>query len=426
MQKGMTRRRFLQSSAAVPLVTVIPAAALGRNGATAASDRVTLGTIGHGNRCRAVTPFFLLRSDVQVIAVSDPRQERLAAGKAQVDGHYGNNTCAAYRDFRELLARDDLDAVYIATGDRWHALASILAAKAGKDIYSEKPMTVTIEEGRELVRTMQRLGTVYQCGHQRRSVDSYRFQVDVAQSGMIGRVHTVEAQMWENPVLRPQAPQPVPAGLDYEMWLGPTPYHPFVPARFNNWNYFWDTGGGTLIAMGCHYTDIAQWGLATDDTGPVYYEGVAEFVAGNFADTPVRCRVTCTYADGRKLVLWVRRQFADRYIRFIGDEGWIQVDDDTNVVTAEPKSLLKLRAISAKSWADPGGHIGNFIRCIKTRQETICSPEKSHRATTIGHIANLCLRLGRELTWDPKTETFLGDEEANRMRRRVMRAPWHF
>lgn len=426
MQQTLTRRSLLKSVSAVPLLTVIPGSALGLNGATPASDRITLATIGHGNRCREVTPFFLSHPDVQLIAVADPREQRCAMGKAQVDQYYRNSDCVTYRDFRELLARTDLDAVYIATGDRWHALASILAAKAGKDVYSEKPMTMTIEEGRELVRTMERLGTVYQCGHQRRSVDSYRFQVEIARSGLIGHVHTVEMQMWENPVLRPEAPQPVPAGLDYDMWLGPTPWYPYIPARFNGWNYFWDTGGGTLIAMGCHYTDIAQWGLDTDDTGPVHYEGLAEFIPGNFADTPVRCRVDCTYADGRRLVMWVRGQFAQRYIRFIGDEGWIQVDDDTNVVTAEPQSLLKRRAVAAKSWADPGGHIGDFLRCIKTRRETICSPEKSHRATTIGHIANLCLRLGRELTWDPKMEAFLNDAEADRMRRRLMRAPWHY
>jgi predicted dehydrogenase len=175
--------------------------------------------------------------------------------------------------------------------------------------------------------------------------------------------------------------------------------------------------------MGCHYTDIAQWGLRTDHTGPVHYTGTAEFVPGNYADAPKTAEVTATYADGRKLILLSRNQFEDRFIRFVGDQGWIQVDDATNVVTAYPESILKLRQISAKSWANPQGHIGNFLRCIKTRQETICSPEKSHRATTIGHIANICIRLGTDLNWNPKTEKF-DNPTANKMISRAMRPPW--
>ncbi|MHC4741366.1 MAG: Gfo/Idh/MocA family protein [Planctomycetota bacterium] len=424
MNARISRRTFLKraaGSAAIPFF--VSGSALGKSGSVAASERIVLATIGHGGRCSRVMPHFLPYKEVQFVAVSDVRRDRLLAGKAQVDNHYGNKDCTAYTDFRKLLARDDIDAVYIATGDRWHTTASIMAARANKDVYSEKPMSLTIEESRALVETMKRFGTVYQCGHQRRSVDSYRFQTEVAKSGRIGKVHTVIAQNWENPVAAPQAPAPVPEGVDWDMWLGPTPWHPFVPARFNGWNYFWDTGGGTIIAMGCHYTDIAQWGLDTDDTGPVHYKGTAEFVPGNFYDVPKSAEVTCTYADGRKLICLSRNQFADRFIKFVGDEGWIQVDDHTNVVTAEPKSILKFRGISAKSWANPGGHFEDFLKCIKTRQQTVCSPEKSHRATTIGHIANICLRLGRELNWNPKTERF-DDPDANRMISRAMRPPW--
>jgi myo-inositol 2-dehydrogenase/D-chiro-inositol 1-dehydrogenase len=303
-------------------------------------------------------------------------------------------------------------------------VVSIEAAKAGKDVYSEKPMSLTIEESRALVEATKRFGTVYQCGHQRRSVDSYRFQMEVAQSGLIGKVHTVIAQMWENSVVKPQPAQPVPAGFDYERWLGPTPWHPFVPARVFGWNDFWDTGGGSLIGMGCHYTDIAQWGLDTDRTGPVHYASQAEFVPNNFADVPKSAHITCTYANGVKFELYCRGAFVERFIRFVGTEGWIQVDDETNVVTAEPKSILKVREISARSWAHAGNHIRNFLDCIRSRQETVCSPEKSHRATTIGHIANICVRLGRPLQWNPETERFLNDSEANRMISRAMRPPW--
>lgn len=391
---------------------------------TAPNDRINVGAIGIGPRCKHLLEHFMLFDEVQLVAISDCRQERLKAAKDQVDEHYGHKDCVAYPDFRRLLARPDIDAVIVATGDRWHALASILAAKAGKDVYSEKPMTLTIGEGQDVVKTMRRFGTVYQCGHQRRSVESYRFQTEVVQKGLIGKVHTVIAQSWENPVLKPQATQPVPPGLDYDMWQGPTPHHPYVPARFNGWNYFWDTGGGTIIAMGCHYTDIAQWGLGTDHTGPVLFAGQGQFAAGNFAEVPKSAEVTCTYADGTKLVLLSRGAFAERFIRFVGTEGWIQVDDDTNIVAAEPMSLMKLRQMSARSWAHPGNHIRNFLDCIRSRQETICPPLKSHRATVIGHAANISLRLGRSVEWDPVAETFPKDEEARRMMRRSLRAPW--
>ncbi len=174
MQK-FRRRTFLKNMAGVlgaaAFPNIIPASALGRDNTTAPSERITLATIGHGNRCRNVTPHLLLFDQLQFIAVCDARKDRLLAGKTQVDKHYGNTDCAAYNNFQELLAREDLDAVYIATGDRWHSLASIMAARAGKDVYSEKPMSLTIEESRAVVETMKRFGTVYQCGHQRRSVD---------------------------------------------------------------------------------------------------------------------------------------------------------------------------------------------------------------------------------------------------------------
>jgi predicted dehydrogenase len=216
----------------------------------------------------------------------------------------------------------------------------------------------------------------------------------------------------------------VPPGFDYDTWLGPAPWHPYTNARVSGWNYFWDTGGGPIIGMGCHYTDIAQWALGRDDTGPVAYEGEATFDHGAFSETPVTADIRCTYADGAKIVLRSSGTFEARYIRFVGTDGWVQVDDQTNVVTAEPKDLLRLRAISARSWAHTGDHARNFLDCVKSRAKTTCDPESAHRATTICHAANLCIRLGRALKWDPKAERFLGDDEADRMRSRCMREPW--
>ena len=374
--KIISRRQFLSRSvksagalAAVPYV--VPSSVLGR-GSTPPSEKITLGAIGNGGRCRHVLKHFMQFEDVRCLAVCDARRKRRLDAKDRVDKQYNNNDCRAYDDLRDLLARDDIDAVLIATGDRMHAIASILAAKSGKDIYSEKPMSLTIEEGRALVRTMNRFGAVYQCGHQRRSVDSYRFQVEVVRRGLIGKVHTIIARMWKGKIIPPESPQPVPDGFDYDMWLGPTPFHPYSPTRVKYWNNYWDTGGGVMIAMGCHYTDIAQWGLDKDDTGPIKYESRTEYSRKNSFEAPVTAEVNCTYPDGVNLVLQSQGDFNDRFIRFVGADGWIQVDDATNLMTAEPKSILKMRGISAGGYRKTGDHIRNFLDCIKTRQETTC------------------------------------------------------
>jgi len=403
---------------------LVPASALGAEGKAPPSDQVALGVIGYGHRCAVVLGHFMQFPEVRCIALADCQAARRRAGKARVDATYRNTNCVDYTDFRDLLDRQDIAAVLIATGDRWHTPASILAAQAGKDIYSEKPISITIAEGRALVETIARYCRVYQAGHQRRSVDSYRFQAEVVRRGLIGKVHTVVCQNWRGPVIRPEPPRPVPPGFDYDMWLGPAPWHPYTNARVRGWNYFWDTGGGPLIGMGCHYTDIAQWALGRDDTGPVAYEGEATFDPNAFSETPVTAEIRCTYADGITIVLRSSGAFADRYIRFVGSDGWIQVDDHTNVVKAQPAELLRLRAISARSWAQTGGHIRNFLDCVKSRARTVAHPEAAHRATTICHAANLSIRLGRALKWDPAAERFVGDDEANRMRSRVMRQPW--
>lgn len=424
----LSRRSFLQRSAATGVALaaplVVPGRVLGKGG-PAPSARIVMGVIGYGGRCGAILPHFLMFDDVQCVAVSDCRATRLAAAKQVVDAHHQNRDCAGYADFRALLARPDIDAVLIATGDRWHTPLSLLAAQTGKDVYCEKPISMTIAEGRALVDTTTRYGTVHQTGHQRRSVGSYAFQVEVARRGMIGQVHTVVCQVWEGPTVGPDKPAPVPAGFDYDMWLGPIPWRPYVPAFVSGWNYFWDTGAGPLIGMGCHYTDIAQWGLLRDDTGPVTYEGTATWNRAAFSETPVTADCCCTYADGVKIVLRSSGTFAGRYIRFVGTEGWVQVDDETDTVTAEPQSILRARRnMTAPGWAQTGDHVRNWLDCIKSRGRTICHPESAHRATTICHAVNIGLRLGRTLKWDPQAERFVNDDQANAMLARAARPPW--
>jgi len=426
MPARLSRRRFLQGTAAVvaaPLV--VPGSALGLSGAVAASDRIVFANIGIGGRARHVMPNFLAQPDIHFVAVSDCRADRMQSAKTLIDTHYGNQDCRMYPDFRELLACKDIDAVFIATGDRWHTTAAVFAARAGKDIYCEKPISMTIHEGRTLVEACRRYGTIYQGGTQRRSTASYRFAREMVRQGRIGRLHTVEMQVWTGPTVPHGPAMPVPKGWDYDTWLGPVQWRPFVPNRVNGWNYFWDTGEGPIIGMGCHYVDQMQWTLGRDDTGPVEFEGQCTWPdpVKYMSETPVTSEVRCRYADGLQGVMYSRGTFTERYLRYIGDEGWIQVDDQTDDVTAEPKSILDLRGAAGVSWANAGDHVRNLIDSIRSRRPTICHPEAAHRAQTICQPLHIGLRLGRKLRWDPVLERF-DCEEANRMMRREARAPW--
>ena len=394
---NLSRREFLHRAAvaaAVPLI--LPSSVLGRDGTVAPSNRIRFGGIGIGNRAASIIPNFLAFPEIQWVAVSDCRDDRLQSGKRMVDSHYHNTECRAYPDFRELLAQSDIDAVLIATGNRWHALASIYAARAGKDIYSEKPISLTISEGRALIDTCRRFGTVYQAGTQRRATASYRFAMEMVRQGKIGRVHTVEMQVWQGGAVGHEKPTAVPGGWNYDMWLGQAPWRPFMPGRVNNWHSFWETAEGMLTDMGCHYTDQMQWVLDRDRTGPVEFDGRAEFPDPDrfMSDTPTTAEVHCRYADGVKGVIYQRGAFEQRYIRYIGDEGWIQVDDQTDVVTASPQSILDLRIGGGAGWADIRGHIGNLLDSIHSRRPTVCNPEVAHRAMTICQASNISLRLG--------------------------------
>lgn len=422
----MSRRRFLGCAAgAAVMPLVVPGSVLGLNGAVAPSNRITFGAIGVGNRARDTLPNFLSLRELRFLAVSDCRQERLTSAKALVDKHYDNPDCRAYTDFRELLAEQDIDAVSIATGNRWHGLGSMYAARAGKDIYCEKPVTLTLREGRALVDTCRRFGTIYQAGTQRRSTGSYRFAREMVRQGKIGRLHTVEMQVWAGPGIPFDKAVAVPPGWDYELWLGQVPWEPFVPARVNGWQYFWDTAEGVLTDMGCHYTDQMQWTLGTDDTGPVEFEAQGELPdpARFCSDTPITATARCQYANGAAGLLYQRGEFKDRYLRYIGDEGWVQVDDETDRVTAEPKSILALRTAGGSGWGDASDHIRNLLDSIRSREPTLCNPEVAHRAITVCQAWNLSLRLGRKLKWDPARERF-DVEAANRMLYREPRAPW--
>jgi predicted dehydrogenase len=413
----LTRRSFIQKgSAALAIPYVITSSALGNQNTAAASERVTMGAIGMGGRGTQDMMSLMANADVQMIAVCDAQRSRRDAGKARVDQKYGNGDCTAYRDCRELLARADIDAVLVATGDNNHSVVAVLAAKAGKDMYCEKPMSVTVAEGRELCRTMERYGTIFQCGTQRRSVPRFAFAVQLAQSGKLGELKTMYAEKspdwFGGHHLRTLAPQPQPPRdeVDWDAWLGPAPWRPYNAEymKRNFWGGHQDFAGGPITEWGSHTVDLCQWANDCDGTSPIRYE-LAEGT------------VVAHYENGVRLVF--EEGVWPLHVRFEGTEGWVYVDDDGNM-EAEPKSLLADRRFGKGYPAE--NHIRNFLDCFKARRRPIAPAEGAHRANSTCEIANICLQLGRELTWDPSGEQFVDDPMADRKLARAMRPPWCF
>ncbi len=409
---GWNRRRFLRATVTGAAAVLAPpwfwpARARGAN------DRVVLGAIGLGGRGQYGLGAFLRHDDVQVVAVCDPDQHRRQAGKAQVDRRYGHQDCAAYRDLRELLARPDVDAVLIATGDNWHALASVWAARAGKDIYCEKPMSVTISEGWAVVEAVRRHARIFQCGTQRRSIGRFRFAAELARAGRLGRLHTLIAEKAPmDPEFHertlPAEPEPDPSVFDWDLWLGPASWRPYnrqIPTR-GFWAAHLDFSGGALTEWGSHTADLCQMAHGSDLSGPIEFE-------------PHDGAVIARYADGVKLVF--ARGTWPLSVKFEGSEGSVYVDDDGNLETV-PASLRERRDFGRGYPADD--HVRNFLDGVRSRQQPVSPAEVAHRSNTVCQVANICRRLGRPLRWDPEREEFVGDEEANRLRRRALREPW--
>ncbi len=409
----LTRRRFLSAAgSSLVLPTFLPSLTRAQGRAVAPGNRITLGVMGLGGRGTYDLKFFLGCEDVQVLAVSDVQKNRRDKGKTLVDRQYGNQDCATYLDFRDLLARQDIDAMLIATGDNWHGLASIMAAKAGKDVYSEKPMSLTVKEGRAVADTMKRHGTIYQCGTQRRSITRFRFAAELAQSGRLGRLHTLLAEKtnntWEE-IVYPAQPQPPREEVDWDMWLGPAAWRPYNAKYMTRkcWANHRDFSGAEFTEWGSHTADLCQWANQADDTSPVFYEPTPETVKAR-------------YANGVELIF--SRHEWPLGVRFEGTEGWVETDDDGNI-NCHPRSLLASQTFGKGYPAD--NHIRNFLDCVKSRKQTTCPAEVAHRSNTVCQIANICKFLGRTLNWDPQVEQFVNDPEANRMLSRAMRAPWH-
>ena len=378
-----------------------------------------------GNRNRRNIQVFLERQDVRVLAVCDLFADRRDAAKDLVDSHYGNTDCASTGLHEEVLDREDIDALVIGTGDRWHAVMSSLAARAGKDAYCEKPFSLTVAEGRQLVDVTRRHGTVWQCGTQRRSNPGYAFVVNAIHSGRIGELHTVRLSFgatggWKRNSLAEPVSEPDPAVFDYDRWLGQAPWAPYSPDRVRYWRLNWDTGAGAVADMGPHFIETVQWLRGDPLDAPVEYEGEAEFRhEGGINNIPYWYEIRARYRDGLRLNMDTGR----KGLRFEGDKGWIFLSD-TGGIDAKPDTVLAGLEPPDANYNIQGPHVRNFLECMRSRGQPVSNPEAAQRCHTIAHCANICLRLGRALRWNSRAERFEGDEEANNMLYRTMRAPW--
>jgi predicted dehydrogenase len=429
------RRRFLTTaagvSAAAPLF--IPAAALGRAGRVAPSERILAGNIGVGTMGSGDMGALLSIPEVQVVAVCDVKRAMRERAKRAVDNHYKNTDCAMYNDFRELVARDDIDVVDIASLDCWHVLHALAAVRAGKDVYVQKPMGMSIHEIKVLRDAVHRYGRVFQFGTQQRSSQEFRHACEIALNGRIGKVHTIKvgvhAGAAERSGIKTYVPEPVPDGLDYDLWLGPAPWAPYTSARlvYPHWFHISDYSLGYVSGWGIHHIDIAQWGNGTELTGPVEIEGTARFPDDDaLCDNPLSWDTRMKYANGVDLIFTGDGPGftgAKAGITFEGTDGWVWVN--RGAIDAEPKSLLKEQFGPDETRLPVSNfHHGNFIECVRSRQKTICNIDVAVRSDTVCQLAWCAFQLQRKLRWDPAAEVFVGDPDANRLLTRPMRAPW--
>ncbi len=438
-QPAITRRALLQTAAVGVVSTVVfphivPSSILGGDGRVPPSDRITLGLIGAGNINGQHRQAFLAEKDARIVAVCDPAADRRQAARDRINQTYGGRGCADYRDFRDLLARPDIDAVCIGTPDHWHALHAVAAMRAGKDVYVEKPLTRTVVEGRRVVETAATYGRVLQTGLQRRSMGAYRHACELVRNGRIGRLTQVEVGIIGiNPGVQagknfPAAP--VPEGFDYDLWLGPAPVAPFCPqrvARGNEvcyWYYISDYTAGFISGNGVHFVDIAQWGIG-DSVPPVEVHTLsADIPPDGLVDDAIAWRSEVLYENGVRMSYSSEGHPHPDGIRFVGTEGWIHITGG-GALSADPVDVLKsvIGPTEVHLYASPEHH-RNFLDCTKTRRPTAASAEIGHHATTTCNLAEISACLGRKMKWDAGAERFVDDDHANRMLGRTMRSPW--
>ncbi|MBA7621119.1 Inositol 2-dehydrogenase/D-chiro-inositol 3-dehydrogenase [subsurface metagenome] len=431
--KQISRRSFLKktTSAAVGAISfpyIVSSSALGQAGGVAASERIVMGFIGVGGRGASLLRNFLHLSDAQVVALCDVKRQNRDRAKQTVDKQYKTTGCSAYSDFRELLIRDDIDAVVVASTDHWHVLHALAAVRAGKDVYCEKPLGMSVEQGQVLRREVNRYSRVFQFGTQERSSRNSRFACEMVRSGRVGKIHKITVASRYSVASENFPEMPVPDWLDYDLWLGPAPWAPYTANRVNNshWFHISDYALGFMAGCGIHTIDIATWGNDTDLTGPVEVEGTGEFPRDGLCNCATGWDVNLKFDNG------VTMNFTDGQrnplgVKFKGTDGWVFVKEEHlgGKPDASPKSLLE-KPIGPNEVHLPvsNHHQQNFLDCVKTRASTVASVEVAVRSDTLCQLSDIAMRLGRKLRWDPENEKFINDTQADRMLKRPTRSPW--
>jgi predicted dehydrogenase len=418
---NLSRRTFLKTAAASAAVfNIVPARALGQN---APSNRIAMAMIGVGGMGRGNMGSFLGMEDVTVRAVCDVNTKKMEDAKQAVDEKYRNGDCQMIKDFREVCARADIDAVMIATPDHWHAFIGTFAARHGKDIYGEKPFTHDLLEGRALVGAVRQHGRVWQTGSWQRSSGEMRRAVELVRNGRLGKIVRVEVGLPSGGRGKTAVPgAPVPPELDWDFWLGPAPWRAFQGVYDWDWRWVLDWGGGQMMDWIGHHADIAQWGLDRDTSGPVSFAGYAPFEPDGIYDSPKTYRYTCTYADGVELTVADNSQVKGGTTWYGANGEWVWVDRGR--YDASSPKIRDSRIEAGELRLRSPGHQRQFIDCVKTRDATLTSAEVAHRSASIGHLGQIAMLTGRRIAWDPAKEQIVNDPAAAALLGRVPRGPW--
>lgn len=424
MNQNVTRRGFLKrtaaAGAALAVPTIVPASVFGKS---APSNQTTVGSIGVGGRGSGLLFEAAGHPNVKVLGVCDAFQDRREQRAAVLNQRYGSNVCTPHRDLRELLARDDIDAVTIGTPDHWHVLAALLAVRSGKDVYVEKPLGVSLEQDQAIRSEVQRYGRIFQYGTQQRSLNHIRFGCELVRNGRIGKVQAVEVTApsygFEGGSL---APIPVPEGFDYDLWLGPAPWRPYTKDRCTCWGTYWimDYAHGFIGGWGAHPLTDMVWALG-DDAGavPIEYSGTGKFGSGLF-DAPYDWDIQGTFANGASFHLTPGGDCAT----IIGERGRVALS--RGGLRVEPESLLQEKfGADEIHLYESHNHMGNFLDCVRTRRPTVAPAEVAVLSDSITQLSMVAMLTGRKIRWDPAKEVILDDPGAAQLLTRAMRAPWH-
>lgn len=425
MPSKMKRREFLKLAAALTASAYAAPRARGQeSGVIAPSNQITLGCIGVGGHGTGWNlDAFLKIPEARVLAVCDVYRDRCENARDMVNAAYGNSDCDTHGDFREILARPDIDAVVISTPDHWHVLMSVMAARAGKHVFCEKP-TLTIEEGQVLIDVIKQCGVVYQGGIEDRSVEIYHRMAELVRNGCIGKLNRILVVLPEGEVYPKEAEAPVPEGFNYDLWLGPAPFSPYTPTKTGQqeWRNVFDYSGGKLTDWGAHLMDTAQVAMFQEHGGPISVDGKGTFPEDAMSNTATEYKIYYEYPGGVEMIV----KSGGTGIRFEGTDGWVESPAWRKPLNASDPAILEavIEPAENKMWPLPPTEHQSFIDGVKGRTTPYYTPTDIHRLSTAMHVGNISMRLGRKLTWDPESETFPGDEEANAFLSRPMREPW--